>query len=160
MDTRRESDREQSRRDECLLRAGQVKCGCQSCRDYKADLLTIANSKVWGGDAAGLGPAPAPKPKDRLGDAAARKAAPLKTGCLDYFPDALLAVAAVSKVGNDQHNPGQPLHWAREKSDDHGDCAARHLVDAGTIDTDGTRHTAKAAWRILALLQLEIEASR
>lgn len=91
-------------------------------------------------------------------DAAARKALPLFSGCLAYFPDALLEVAAVSKVGNDQHNPGQPLHWAKEKSRDEADALARHLIDHGTRDTDGVRHSAKVAWRALALLQREIEA--
>lgn len=90
----------------------------------------------------------------------ARKAIPLATGCLDYFPDAMAAVAALSKVGNDQHNPGQPLHWDRTKSTDHADCLLRHLVDRGTTDTDGIRHSAKVAWRALALLQTEIENAR
>lgn len=86
-----------------------------------------------------------------------RKNLPLCTGVLDYFPDALAAVAATSKAGNDQHNPGQPLHWAKDKSTDHADCILRHLVDRGTMDTDGIRHSAKVAWRALALLQIEIE---
>lgn len=90
-------------------------------------------------------------------DAAARKAAPLAEGLLWYFPNALAAVAAVSKAGNDQHNPGQPMHHARGKSMDHADCILRHLIDAGTLDTDGLRHTAKVAWRALALLQEELE---
>lgn len=93
-------------------------------------------------------------------NAAERKNIPLCTGVLDYFPDALLAVAALSKVGNDQHNPGQPLHWAREKSTDHADCVARHLLDRGTIDVDNVRHSVKCAWRALALAQTEIEAAR
>lgn len=89
-----------------------------------------------------------------------RKQRPLYTGVLKYFPDALLEVAHVSWVGNEQHNPGTPLHWDRSKSQDEGDAAARHLVAAGTRDSDGTRHTAKAAWRTLALLQKEIEAEQ
>lgn len=89
--------------------------------------------------------------------AADRKAAPILTGCVDYFPLALAEVAKISKAGNDQHNPGEPLHWARHKSTDHGDCVMRHLIERGTIDTDGVRHTAKAAWRVLALLQTELE---
>lgn len=93
-------------------------------------------------------------------DAAARKALPLCTGVLDYFPDALLAVAEVSRVGNDQHNPGQPLHWAKEKSTDEADSLLRHMVDRGKRDKDGCRHSAKVAWRALALLQREIEAER
>jgi hypothetical protein len=90
-------------------------------------------------------------------DAAARKALPIVTGVLDYFPDALLAVAEVSRVGNDQHNPGQPLHWEKGLSTDHADSLVRHLIDRGTFDTDGTRHSAKVAWRALAQLQVEIE---
>lgn len=83
---------------------------------------------------------------------------PLMTGVLDYFPLALAEVARVSKQGNDQHNPGQPLHWARAKSSDHADCIVRHLVERKLIDKDGMRHSAKAAWRCLALLQEEMEA--
>lgn len=93
-------------------------------------------------------------------DAAARKALPICSGVLDYFPDALAAVAHCSKVGNDQHNPGQPLHWAKEKSSDEADALIRHLIQRGTIDTDGVRHSAKVAWRALALLQREIEAGK
>ena len=98
-------------------------------------------------------------------DSAARKGIPLTTGCLDYFPLALAAVAAVSKAGNDKHNPGQELHHARGKSMDHADCIGRHLVDRGTFYEeklpDGRviriRHSAGMAWRALALLQEEIE---
>lgn len=82
----------------------------------------------------------------------------MASGVLDYFPAALAEVARVSKTGNDQHNPGQPLHHARGKSQDHADCVIRHLVDRGSVDTDGMRHSAKAAWRCLALLQEELEA--
>jgi hypothetical protein len=86
-----------------------------------------------------------------------RKTYPLATGVLDYFPDALAEVAHVSYVGNQQHNPGEPLHWAKEKSTDESDALMRHLIQRGTIDTDGIRHSAKVAWRALALLQREIE---
>lgn len=89
-----------------------------------------------------------------------RKGIPLATGVIDYFPDALIEVARLSKVGNDKHNPGQPLHWARGKSDDHPDCLMRHFVERGTVDTDGIRHSAKVAWRALAILQLELEEAR
>ena len=91
-------------------------------------------------------------------DSQARKEIPITTGFLDYFPDAIAAVAAVSFKGNEKHNPGEPLHWAREKSTDHPDCIARHLLERGKLDTDGDRHSAKMAWRALALLQVEIEA--
>ena len=92
-------------------------------------------------------------------DATARKAVPLVRGCLDYFPAALAAVAEVSRRGNEQHNPGQPMHHARGKSSDHADCLVRHLVERGTLDADGLAHTAKVAWRALALLQEELEAA-
>jgi hypothetical protein len=91
------------------------------------------------------------------GDATTRKSAPMATGLLDYFPDALAAVAALSKVGNDQHNPGEPMHWSRDKSKDHADTIMRHLVDRGTVDWDKVRHSTKVAWRALALLQVELE---
>lgn len=93
-------------------------------------------------------------------DSKERKQTPVTTGVLDYFPDAIAEVARVSFVGNQQHNPGEPLHWAREKSTDHADCIVRHLLERGTFDADGMRHSAKLAWRALALLQLEIEADR
>lgn len=90
-------------------------------------------------------------------DAAERKAAPITSGVLDYFPLAIAEVAKISKLGNDQHNPGQPLHWARGKSTDHADCISRHLIERGAMDNDGARHSAKLAWRALALLQEELE---
>jgi hypothetical protein len=89
-----------------------------------------------------------------------RKDRPIARGVLDYFPDALMEVAYVSKVGNDQHNPGQEMHWAKEKSTDHADCILRHLIDRGTLDTDGMRHSAKVAWRALALLQTELDKEK
>lgn len=91
-------------------------------------------------------------------DPKARKSIPLTTGVLDYFPRAIAAVAEVSRIGNDQHNPGQPLNWDRTKSMDHADCIGRHLIDRGSFDSDGARHSAKLAWRALALLEIELEA--
>lgn len=93
-------------------------------------------------------------------DAKARKDLPLATGFVDYFPDAMVAVAALSRVGNDQHNPGKPLHWDRSKSGDESDALLRHFVDRGKIDSDGVRHSTKVAWRAMALLQKEIEEAR
>lgn len=87
-------------------------------------------------------------------DSAMRKDAPMCTGVLDYFPDAIFAVARLSKLGNDKHNPGEPLHWAMGKSTDEPDCIMRHLADRGTIDPDdGALHEVKLAWRGLANLQ-------
>lgn len=92
-------------------------------------------------------------------DSQERKDTPLATGVLDYFPNALAAVARVSERGNRQHNPGQPLHWSRGKSTDHADTIMRHLADRGLRDSDGIRHSAKVAWRALALLEEELEAA-
>ena len=93
-------------------------------------------------------------------ESSARKDIPLCRGVLDYFPLALAEVARVSKAGNAQHNPGEPLHWAREKSTDHADCIMRHLMERGTVGADGMRHSAQLAWRALALLQVELEAAQ
>lgn len=92
--------------------------------------------------------------------AAERKKFPIASGVLDYFPDALVAIAGVSWQGNEQHNPGKPLHWDRSKSQDEADTMIRHFMQRGTLDTDNQRHTAKMAWRALALLQKEIEEEK
>jgi hypothetical protein len=92
--------------------------------------------------------------------AEARKATPVATGVLDYFPRALAEVARCSKVGNDQHHPGSPLHWDKSKSTDEADCLIRHFLERGTLDTDGVRHSAKVAWRALALLERELDAAQ
>ena len=88
-----------------------------------------------------------------------RKQTPVYSGVLNYFPDAIREVAQCSYMGNQQHNPDKPLHWDRSKSGDELDALTRHLLEAGTIDTDGVRHSAKVAWRALANLQKEIERS-
>jgi hypothetical protein len=93
-------------------------------------------------------------------EAKARKAVPLYSGVLRYFPRALIAVAQCSYRGNEQHNPGQPLHWAKGKSTDHLDCLLRHMVDdilGVAIDTDQTAHLTKVAWRALAELETHLE---
>lgn len=104
-----------------------------------------------------------------------RKKIPLFSGCLAYFPAALAGVASHSKVGNDKHNPGEPLHHARGKSMDHEDCLLRHLTDIADLrcefdeacqsrcvevqeSTDDTVDAILAeanalAWRALALSQ-------
>lgn len=89
--------------------------------------------------------------------AEARKEIPIATGFIDYFPDAIAEVAALSRAGNEQHNPGKPLRWDRSKSGDESDALMRHFMERGTIDIDGLRHSAKVAWRAMALLQKELE---
>lgn len=88
-------------------------------------------------------------------DATEREKYPLAEGLLYYFPNALAAVSAVSVAGNKQHNLG-PLHWDRSKSTNHADKILRHQLDVGTMDKDGTRHSAKVAWRALAQLEDEL----
>ena len=94
-----------------------------------------------------------------------RKENPMFFFLTRYFPKALVAVMRVAVEGNKQHNKDLDpidIHWARGKSMDQLNTALRHLFDHGTLedprDTDGTYHLAKAAWRVLAELELMIEA--
>lgn len=86
-----------------------------------------------------------------------RKNTPVFSGVIKYFPKALMEVSRVSLAGNNQHHPNKPLHWDRNKSTDELDALTRHLIDAGKIDNDGIRHSAKVAWRALANLEKELE---
>lgn len=87
-----------------------------------------------------------------------RKDAPVWSGFFKYFPDAIMEVARLSKIGNDKHNPGEPLHWSREKSGDHADCLLRHQLEYDKIDPeDGMYHAVKVAWRAMAQLQILLE---
>lgn len=87
-----------------------------------------------------------------------RKHLPIASGVMDYFTSALIEVSKVSFFGNEQHNPGEEMHWARGKSGDQADTMIRHFMERGKLDTDGLRHSAKMVWRALAILQLELEA--
>ena len=96
-------------------------------------------------------------------DAKARKGVPVYSGFVKYFPDAIAAVAELSFIANEQHNPGEPLHWDRAKSGDELDAQMRHVLDmaSGTeMDTDGVLHATKNAWRAMAGLQKLIESRR
>ncbi len=105
-------------------------------------------------------------------DSAVRKEYPIFSGCMAYFGAALAGIARWSKLGNDKHNPGEPLHHARGKSMDHRDCIPRHLMDLADLEaylqrggdgagTDSTRAMVAAimdecdalAWRSCALSQ-------
>jgi hypothetical protein len=93
-------------------------------------------------------------------DAAARKAIPVYSGFIKYFPRGMIAVAQLSKIGNDQHNPGKPLHWDRSKSGDEMDALTRHMLDDAMgvpTDTDGVLHATKLAWRAMANLEKVLE---
>lgn len=106
-------------------------------------------------------------------DYKARKALPLYTYLTQYHPDALMELVKVAVAGNQQHNPGEPLHWAQGKSMDQLNTAVRHIFDHGqgnvydTADDEylkaagvegHTMHLAKAAWRLLAEIQLLCDA--
>ena len=132
---------------------------CRSCREWDARMKVIDdNYDSPEPTIAEILARDAPTSALPVGSTA-RKNIPLAHGLLDYFPAALAEVARVSKAGNDKHNPGEDMHWARGKSMDHADCIMRHLVDRGTVDPeDGLSHTGKLAWRALALLQEELEA--
>ncbi len=102
-------------------------------------------------------PSNAENPSALPTDSKARLDYPLCSGMLLYFPRACAAVAKHSKLGNDQHNPGEPMHWAKEKSIGRGDQIVRHLVDGWLVcDTDreaAEHHFAGMAWRALELLE-------
>ena len=94
-------------------------------------------------------------------DPKARKAIPIYSGFVKYFPRAMCAVAELSRIGNDQHNPGKPLHWDRSKSGDELDALMRHMIDdalGAPVDTDGVQHLTKLAWRAMANLEKRLEA--
>jgi hypothetical protein len=96
-------------------------------------------------------------------DSKARKDIPVYSGFIKYFPLAIAAVAELSRIGNDQHNPGKPLHWDRSKSGDELDAQMRHVLDEASgvaEDTDGVMHLTKNAWRSMAALQKALEAKR
>ena len=84
-----------------------------------------------------------------------RKATPVFSGVLKYFPNALKEVSKCSQAGNNQHHPDKPLHWDMDKSKDEYDALTRHLIDhtINPIDDDGMLHLTKVAWRALAGLE-------
>lgn len=110
----------------------------------------------------------APLPAFASLDSATRKGAPVASGPLAYFPDALTLVAVLCRLGNDKHSPGQPLHWAKEKSSDELDALARYLLDelkGAPIDPEVAElgefaHAVQIAWRALAHLQRRCDAWR
>lgn len=116
----------------------------------KADPYEYMASKVFAAGARGHLPA----------DSAQRKAIPIATAFMDFFPDAIVELARTAAVGSQQHHTGEPVQWDRSKSKDEPDALMRHFMDRGKIDKDGCRHTAKVAWRALAMLQKEIEGER
>jgi len=136
----------------CLIRGVVTDGGfCEFCCDFTSDSIVPADlpSSIE-----------ANRENTLPADPKERKTYPVASGFMDYFPDAILAIAHISWIGNQQHHPNEPLHWDRSKSTDEADAMLRHFLRRGTLDSDGTRHSAKMAWRALAILQKELEAER
>lgn len=94
---------------------------------------------------------------DAFGDTPQERAKfPMFDGLLAYFPDALAWVSRCSYEGNQQHNPGEPMHWAMDKSTDHENKILRHMMAGFTDDGDGVPHSVKVAWRALARAQEDL----
>ena len=101
-----------------------------------------------------------------MNEAELRKATPIYTGFIKYFPFAIEAVARLSKIANEQHHPGTEVHWDMEKSKDEQDAMLRHTVDEAKhekgflpeTDTDGVLHLTKVAWRAMAKLERKLES--
>jgi hypothetical protein len=95
-------------------------------------------------------------------DSQERKSYPPFTGLLEYFPRACAAVARHSLESNEQHNPGEPMRWAKDKSIGDGNQIVRHLMEGVLAYREGSRAFAvKAltamAWRSLELLERLLE---
>jgi hypothetical protein len=131
----------------CSIRVDGLVCCSHLLPD--AALTTLANTP----EVEALAPSPAPS---LAGGYEARKAMPMLDGLIGYFPNACAYVSHVSFRANEQHNPGEPMHWAANKSIGTGNEIVRHLAERGSADTDGLLHTGKAAWRALELLEREL----
>jgi hypothetical protein len=133
-----------------MIKKKQVKMSVPEGKEFNTPYTmdnTLHNDLYWDTD----------RNKNPFKEAEDRKNTPVFSGVLKYFPDAIKEISRVSLAGNNQHHPDKPLHWDRNKSTDELDALTRHLIDAGTLDTDGIRHSAKVAWRALANLQKELE---
>ena len=95
-------------------------------------------------------------------DAEERKATPVYSGVIKYFPDAIREISKVSFNGTKQHHPDKDMFWDKTKSTDHSDSMMRHLMDHedNPIDDDGGLHLAKCAWRALANLQIYLDGKK
>jgi|HubBroStandDraft_2_1064218.scaffolds.fasta_scaffold802799_2 hypothetical protein len=87
-----------------------------------------------------------------------RKKLPIGTGFLDYFPLAIAEASKASIAGQNQHTPGEPLHWDRAKSRDDEDALIRHYIDRYEIDSDGVAECGKLVWRACAVAQKILES--
>lgn len=82
-------------------------------------------------------------------DAKERKAIPVYTGFVKYFPKAIAAVAKISMTGGIQHGQlPDGLFWDRSKSGDELDALMRHMLD---------EEWGQVAWRAMANLEKQLE---
>ena len=82
-------------------------------------------------------------------DSKERKAIPVYTGFIKYFPRAIAAIAKISYVGGLQHGQTpETLFWDRTKSKDELDAMMRHLLE---------EDWAQVAWRAMANLEKQLE---
>lgn len=92
------------------------------------------------------------KPKETKilpSNSAERKAIPVYTGFVKYFPRAMAAVAKVSLKGGIQHGQTEEtLHWNRALSGDELDAMMRHVLD---------KDWEQVAWRAMANLEKQLE---
>lgn len=90
--------------------------------------------------------------------------APLWQGCMDYFPDALLAVALISKYGLEKYELEYADHnWKQVEGalPRYLDADGRHLLKVNDYDPESQMlHAAHHAWNALAALQLILESGK
>ena len=88
---------------------------------------------------------------------AERKQIRMYTCFVKYFPLAMAEVAKLSKIANEQHNPGATPHWDMSKSKEELDSMMNHIVDIACgveVDVaDRQLHRTKIAWRAMANLE-------
>lgn len=142
---------------------GRLKCSAKCTKQIPEDEGLLRDSK-YRGLKLPMTPATAALP-GIPSDRATRKATPMYGGFVAYFPDAMAAVSQLSFSANEVHNPGEPLHWSKEKSSDHKDCCVRHLAESGTYDREPDNdyhylHDVKLAWRAMANLQMVLESGK
>jgi hypothetical protein len=71
-----------------------------------------------------------------------------------YWPNALRLLAEHCVRSNGKHNPGEPVHWAFDKSTHHAASAERHTEKFNEIDYEsGKLHGVSAVWRALSRLE-------
>lgn len=82
-------------------------------------------------------------------EAKERKAIPVYSGFVKYFPKAMAAVAKISMTGGIQHGQlPDELFWDRSKSGDELDALMRHMLD---------EEWGQVAWRAMANLEKQLE---